>query len=141
MERFLKTGSHISEEKMKKNCWEILGCEKKECPVISEERLNGIHDGLNAGRACWVVAGTRCRGKIAGTFAAKIGDCRECQVYQTVAEEEGMMFKSTLSLLAALKETIQEEIKAKAVKIDEDARKMIISKFKAGASGTREDVI
>jgi len=126
---------------MKKNCWEILGCDNKECPVKSEERLNGVHDGLNAGRACWVVAGTRCKGKISGTFAAKIADCGVCQVYQAVVEEEGMMFKSTLSLLAALQKTIHEEIKAKAVKIDEDARKMIISKFKAGASGTWEDVI
>jgi len=125
---------------MKENCWEILRCRKNDCPARSEKRLNGIHDGLNAGRACWVVAGTRCKGKISGTFAEKISDCKECQVYQTVMKEEGMMFKSTLSLLAELQETIKEEIKVKALKTDEDARE-IISKFKAGASGLREDVI
>jgi len=125
---------------MKENCWEILKCGKKDCPVRSEKRLNGIHDGINAGRTCWVVAGTRCRGKISGTFAEKITDCKECRVYQTIVKEEGMMFKSTLSLLAALQETIKEEIKAKALKTDEDAR-TIISKFKAGSSGLREDVI
>ncbi len=119
----------------------MLGCDKKECPVMSETRLDGIHDGLNAGRACWVVAGTRCRGEISGTFAAKIDDCKECQVYHTVAAEEGMMFKSTLALLAALQETIKEEIKAKALKMDEDACNKLTVKFRAGASGIREDLV
>jgi hypothetical protein len=32
-----------------------------------------------------------------------------------------MLFKPTLSILAALQETIQKEIEAKAVKMDEDA--------------------
>lgn len=127
--------------KMKKNCWEILKCIKEDCPVRSEKRLNGIHEGVNAGRACWVVAGTRCKGEISGTFAQKMADCRECQVYVTVIDEEKMMFKSTLSLLATLKETIKEEIKEKAIKTDEDARKIILSKFKAGAGGLREDVM
>lgn len=125
---------------MKKNCWEILRCEKKECPVMSEKHLNGIHDGLNAGRACWVVAGTRCKGKISGAFAEKISDCKECKVYQTVVKEEGIMFKSTLSLLAALQEIIKEEAEEQASQTDEDASK-IISKFRAGASGTRDDVM
>jgi len=111
---------------MKKNCWEQLSCNKRGCPVRSEGRLNGVHDGLNAGRACWVVAGTRCKGKISGTFAAKITDCKECHFYQTVAKEEGMMFRNTLSLLATLQETIKGEVKAKALKIDEYARKIII---------------
>jgi len=125
---------------MKKNCWEMLGCDKKECTVRSEKRLNGVHDGLNAGRACWVVAGTRCKGKISGAFTAKIDDCKKCQVYQTVAEEEGMMFKSTLSILASLREPLEKEITVEALKSDEDVRK-IISKLKAGTSGTWEDLL
>jgi len=130
----------VSGENMKKNCWEILGCDKKECAARSERRLNGIHDGLNAGRSCWVVAGTRCRGEISGTFAHKIADCKECKVYQLVMKEEGMMFKSTMVLLLALKETIKKPVKEIALKTDEDARKML-SKFRAGACGLREDII
>jgi len=125
---------------MKKNCWEILGCDKKECPARAEERLNGVHDGVNAGRACWVVAGTRCKGTIAGAFAQKIGDCKDCKVYQLVIKEEGMMFKSTMVLLLALKETVEEPVKETAQKTDEDARKLL-TKFKAGTCGMREDVI
>jgi hypothetical protein len=39
------------------------------------------------------------------------------------------MFKSTLSLLAALQETLKKDIKGQAFKTDEDAGKMM-SKFK-----------
>ena len=56
---------------MKKvNCWEFKRCErtpggKKEeelgvCPVTMEKRLDDVHGGLNAGRACWVVAEAHC---------------------------------------------------------------------------------
>ncbi len=124
---------------MKRNCWEMLSCDKPECPVRSENRLNGVHGGLNAGRACWVVAGTRCRDKISGTFAQKITDCKECQVYQTIVSEEGMMFKSTLFLLASLQEKIVDDVRMKASKMDDDVRK-ILAKFRAGASGTFEDL-
>ncbi len=125
---------------MKKNCWEILGCEKKDCPATSEKRLNGVHDGLNAGRVCWVVAGTRCKDKVSGTFAQKMTDCKECRVYQLIAKEEGMMFKPTLFLLSFLQETLTEEVRTEAVRADKDVQK-ILNKFKAGESGTIEDLL
>jgi len=50
-------------------CWERLGCDKKECPSYGKVR-------------CWATAGTFCHGAVQGTFAQKIGDCRNCVVYK-----------------------------------------------------------
>ena len=72
----------------KKNCWEHLGCHKESCAAHSEARLHGVHGGHNAGRACWVIAGTRCGGKVQGTHAEKIGNCMKCDFYLMVAREE-----------------------------------------------------
>ncbi len=87
---------------MKQNCWEYLDCgrnlngdkivELGICPAAEETRLDGIHDGKNAGRACWVVAGTFCMGEIQGTHAQKEHKCMECVVYKTVREEENLNF-------------------------------------------------
>ncbi|MDH4164450.1 MAG: hypothetical protein OEW15_17440 [Nitrospirota bacterium] len=36
------------------------------CPAAAEEALDGVHDGTNAGRSCWVVAGTLCKDSVQG---------------------------------------------------------------------------
>lgn len=56
----------------KRNCWKFKNCgqepgvknahELGECPATTEKRLNGTFEGENAGRACWIVAGTMCEG-------------------------------------------------------------------------------
>ena len=58
---------------MRQNCWEALDCGRQRggryaeelgmCPASQEVRLDGVHGGMNAGRACWVVAGTLCGGE------------------------------------------------------------------------------
>jgi len=83
---------------MKLNCWEFKKCGRQpggekesvlgECPAAKENRLDGIHGGTNAGRACWVVAGTRCKGKVQGTYALKVKDCIDCDFYRKVRQEE-----------------------------------------------------
>ena len=87
---------------MKQNCWEFNKCEREPggqkaielgvCPAAREEKLNGIHDGKNAGRACWVVSGTFCKGKVQGTFAEKHKSCFECDFYKKVKDEEFPQF-------------------------------------------------
>ena len=92
-------------ESQKINCWEFNNCDRvlncNKCPANSEKRLDGIHGGKNAGRACWVVTGTLCKGGISGTFAQKYKDCHECEFYKIVAKEEGsrFMFSATLGNL------------------------------------------
>ena len=83
---------------IKLNCWEYkkcgreLGGDKEEslgiCPASIYIPLEGIHDGIASGRACWVVAGTMCGGHVSGTFADKYGDCCLCDFYELVKNEE-----------------------------------------------------
>lgn len=84
---------------MKKNCWEFKRCGRQSgglksaelgvCPASIEEGLDGVHDGTNGGRSCWVIAGTLCGGEVQGTYAKKGHNCRACDFYKLVVEEEG----------------------------------------------------
>jgi two-component system NtrC family sensor kinase len=59
-------------------CWEFMGCKQdskreESCPAYP-----------HFGRICWAVAGTLCSGKIHGTYAQKINNCRKCGYYRMV---------------------------------------------------------
>jgi len=98
---------------MKRNCWEYKNCKRisagneasssETCPAAIENKLHGIHGGKNAGRACWVVAGTFCGGTIQGTFARKFDTCEKCDFYKLVKSEERPEFVLSASLLTKLK--------------------------------------
>ena len=95
------------------NCWEFKKCERQEsgektedlgvCPASTETRLDGVHDGLNAGRSCWVVAGSMCGGKRQGSFAQKYENCQKCDFYQAVKQEEGVNLEMSIVLLNRVK--------------------------------------
>ncbi len=101
-------------KEQKQNCWDFKNCGRgpdakvhgndKPCPVATERRLDGIHDGMNSGRACWAVAGTLCGGKVQGTYAEKHDLCQKCEFYKQVALEEGEGMQRPLYLLDKLKE-------------------------------------
>ncbi len=93
--------SVTSEKKVittKQNCWEHKKCGRQPgghkaaelgiCPASMEQGLNGAHGGSNAGRACWVVAGSLCGGKIQGTYAKKLLNCWRCDFMNRVKQEE-----------------------------------------------------
>lgn len=71
------------------------------CPAAITITLDGVHDGTNAGRACWVVAGTLCNGEVSGTFAKKMDNCLTCPFYRRVRGEESSV-KSHQELLIRL---------------------------------------
>jgi hypothetical protein len=83
---------------IKINCWEFKKCgrqpggqKEKElgtCPVTIHGELDGAHDGKNGGRACWVIAGSLCGGKIQGTYAQKLNNCWRCDFMNMVKKEE-----------------------------------------------------
>ncbi len=95
---------------MKKNCWEVMKCGRQAgglrsrelgiCPASTEARLDGSHGGRNAGRACWVVSGTLCKGEVQGMFARKYGECSKCAFYGRVKGEERSRFVLSATLLA-----------------------------------------
>ena len=98
---------------VKDNCWEYKNCGRQTrgvktselgiCPASQETKLNLINGGTNAGRACWVVAGTYCEGKSQGTYVEKISNCAECDFYQHVRESEGSNYLKTQDLLKMLR--------------------------------------
>lgn len=97
----------------RRNCWEVMKCGREPggeqaealgiCPAAVDTRLEGVHDGKNAGRACWVIAGTFCEGTVQGTFAQKLQDCALCEFYHQVRREEGLGYQTSLVLLKRLK--------------------------------------
>jgi hypothetical protein len=103
----------MSERKTKLNCWEFKRCGRQPqgihvhdlgvCPATLEQKLDGAHGGVNAGRTCWVVAGTLCQGQLQGTFAQKFKNCKQCDFYFKVQEEERMNFHLSAVLLDKLK--------------------------------------
>ncbi len=72
------------------------------CPAATADSLDGVHGGEAGGRACWVVAGTLCRGMVQGTFAKKFENCAKCDFYLKVKADEGPDFRFSASLLALL---------------------------------------
>ena len=96
----------------KLNCWQFMGCNLKKsgllcairghgiCPVLSEKEFNGVHGGINGGRACWIVSHTLCYGTTQGTYEEKYETCTACDFYKSVLEEEDyLMSPSTLKAM------------------------------------------
>ena len=102
----------MAEKKNKLNCWEFKKCGREPggahtadlgiCPATVEERLDGVHDGKKAGRSCWVLAGTLCKGEVQGTFAQKYKNCEICDFYKLVKSEEFPKFMLSALIMKKL---------------------------------------
>ena len=64
---------------MKKNCWEYKECtmergreNARKCPASLDARFDGVHGGICAGRACWMIEGTLCNDVVQVDFIEKI---------------------------------------------------------------------
>lgn len=94
------------------NCWEFKKCGRQPdgekvvelgvCPAAAAKSLDGIHRGDNGGRACWIIAGTFCGGKVQGTFAAKHENCANCEFFKQVLVEEDTDLQEATTLLQAM---------------------------------------
>ncbi len=61
-------------QETEKACWQLRKCTgsmKKTCPAFQ----------FGEGRRCWLVNGTICRGKEAGSWPRKMAECRKCRVF------------------------------------------------------------
>jgi signal transduction histidine kinase len=54
----------------KVKCWEVLGCNDKECPVYRAKVSK-----------CWLVPGTHCHNEIQGKFLEKMEMCLQCEPF------------------------------------------------------------
>ncbi|OGJ89413.1 MAG: hypothetical protein A2268_12120 [Candidatus Raymondbacteria bacterium RifOxyA12_full_50_37] len=88
----------------KRNCWEVKKCGREPggarehdlgaCPAAVNIYAEGINHGNKGGRSCWALAGTMCGGNIQGSFAIKYSDCSQCEFFNQVKAEEGVMYKT-----------------------------------------------
>lgn len=84
----------------KQNCWEFKQCGRgpagrngpaqTPCPAATDSSCDMINGGKNAGRICWIVAGTFCDLKVQGTFAQKRRSCITCDFFKLVEAEQGI---------------------------------------------------
>lgn len=93
------------------NCWEFMKCGREPgglkvdelgiCSAAIETSTDSINGGENGGRACWALSGTFCEGKVQGTFANKIGNCKRCDFYKLVKREQDTTFQDTREIRRA----------------------------------------
>jgi CheY-like chemotaxis protein len=98
--------------KTKRNCWQFTGCgrepggknskQKGICIAALEDRLDGVHGGKNAGRACWAVACIAYGGDIKNTTVQNFEKCLTCNFYKLLKKEEGKGYQDTIFLLTKL---------------------------------------
>ena len=84
------------------NCWEHKKCGREPggaraaelgvCPAAADSAFDGFNLGANAGRICWLVAGTFCKDKVQGTYAEKRLSCRNCDFYKQIHTDEGTTY-------------------------------------------------
>lgn len=94
------------------NCWEFKKCGREPegtkaaelgvCPASTAKSMDGMHRGDNAGRSCWVIAGTYCGGEVQGNYAVKINNCADCDFFKLVLKEENTNIKDATQLLETL---------------------------------------
>ncbi|MDY6792905.1 MAG: ATP-binding protein [Thermodesulfobacteriota bacterium] len=84
---------------LKKNCWEIMKCNKKECPAYGE-----VYN------RCWYLAGTLCPDCIGGDYAQKIESCKNCQVYHECAGDEIQSLAESFDTMALSLKTHLSEL-------------------------------
>lgn len=78
------------------NCWDVLGCNEKNCPAYGKQR-------------CWTISATKCNGKQQGDVFQKIHDCRNCPVYkESCGDEVGELIEVFNQMIKRLNESIME---------------------------------
>ena len=95
----------------RQNCWEFMGCGREPggrhadaegiCRAATEDKLDGVHGGVNGGRSCWAVVGTMCHEAVADSRIAKT-ECFACPFYRSVLNDEAPHIVYTPAILALL---------------------------------------
>lgn len=85
-------------QKGEANCWEVMKCDKKDCPA---------HGDIS--RRCWYLVGTLCASCGTGEYKTKIENCRECDVYKRNSGDEVQHLAEFFDVMAfTLKERLEE---------------------------------
>jgi len=73
---------------LKKNCWDIMNCNKQECPAYG-----------NLHHRCWYTAGTLCPTCVEGEYAKKMTSCQKCPVYRKCSGDEIQSFAESFDTM------------------------------------------
>jgi signal transduction histidine kinase len=138
------------------NCWEFQKCGREPggakvselgvCPAAAETRVDGVNGGKNGGRTCWVIAGTLCKGKTQGTYAAKIKTCHDCRFHKMVladpeAENPARAEQGSRTLDLVLEHTAELEREIEHRRKIEDALHRANAKLSLISSVTQHDML
>lgn len=84
------------EEKNLKKCWEVLDCDKTECPGYENQDLK-----------CWEISKTLCHDEVQEDALSKLHTCKECEVYgQSEGDELGQMSRSLSIMIRTIRNLI-----------------------------------
>ena len=84
------------------NCWEFMQCgrepggantyERGVCQVTTCEKLDGVHNGKNGGRCCWIFFSIfSCGAGNPKNLKEHIATCRQCAFYILLHESEELL--------------------------------------------------
>ena len=96
--------------RMRENCWQVMKCGREPggarceelgvCRAATETRCDGVNGGVNAGRACWAVAGTLCGDNCSALLSGEVSDCLTCPFYRRIRKEQGSDFANLSRIIA-----------------------------------------
>jgi len=79
------------------NCWEFMNCDRgpkskdNPCPVAREITANGLNNGINGGRLCWVIIDSLDLRNIKCSERHDSSSCFVCEFRYRVLTEEGLL--------------------------------------------------
>ncbi|WP_339134528.1 MAG: hypothetical protein WGN25_15610 [Candidatus Electrothrix sp. GW3-4] len=84
------------------NCWQFKKCGREPggknavndgvCSVALDIGADGVHNGTNGGRCCWVITNSAYQGDRDGFCLEKSRKCRECDFYLFIKKSEKLFF-------------------------------------------------
>ncbi|WLE96133.1 MAG: hypothetical protein QTN59_15780 [Candidatus Electrothrix communis] len=86
------------------NCWEVKNCGREPngrnislygvCRVATETNLNGIHNGKNGGRCCWVaipIPEHHNKANKSGCCSGGLYECIKCNFYKMLHDSKALI--------------------------------------------------
>lgn len=97
---------------LKKNCWEIMSCNKKDCSAYKDRRIR-----------CWYLAGTMCPDCVEGEYAKKIISCQNCKAYSMLSGDEIQEMTEAFDAMALTLKNNITQLKQSAETIEKSEKK------------------